>query len=303
MIRSLTVQIGSTSGDDAHLELEVIFSRWDQFDNPDTQRPEFQYRVGVPGDPSHETVAYGHDLRLGSGEGIDHVKAMECLLTFLQSDADKYRAGLDQPHYGGQPNPTSDEAQLARTGDGYTFNALTAEIAYMLSEELGYALEELRDKSGDDPARELALASEALDAVARELSGVSWNADTVERIAAIVGLTGRTIKDVSEADDDDDHLPRMVVGTWYGWQLRHYARGMVGAPSAKWDAMQVHGVGMSPGCESMAELFEWLEQEEAERREQSDEADWINVGSCACSSGARERALYGNVHTDDELGR
>jgi hypothetical protein len=182
MIRSLTIQISSTSGVGPQGELEVVFSRWDQFDTPETQRPEFQYAVRM----GSETLAYGHDLRLASGDGINHVKAMATLIRFLASDGEKYRAQL------GRTTNTSAEAVQHRTGDSYLFNEQTAEWAYELAEELEDAGYELDDD------RERERLSEALDVIALQMSGESWNADTVEKIAAIVRLTGRSIEDVPE---------------------------------------------------------------------------------------------------------
>jgi hypothetical protein len=199
MIRSLTIQIGSTSGLGSQGELEVVFSRYDDFGSA-SQRPEFQYAVRVPGfavgTDSDGTIAYGHDLRLASGSSPDHAQAMATLIDFLAADGEKYRDGLNQPHYDDVVTPTSEEGQLKRTGDGYLFNEQTAEWAYQLSDELGSVREELagayvldREKATTD--------ADALDLIVAAMSGESWNADTVERIAAVVRVTGRQINDVN----------------------------------------------------------------------------------------------------------
>jgi hypothetical protein len=194
MIRSLTIQISSTSGVGPQGELEVVFSRWDQFDSPKTQRPEFQYAVRVPGfavgTDSDGTIAYGHDLRLGSGDGIDHAKAMATLLTFLRSDGEKYADQLRRS------TNTTAEAVQHRTGDSYLFNEQTAQWAYELDDELEYAQQEL-DRSYPVRDAETTTDSDALDLIVAAMSGESWNADTVERIAAVVRVTGRTIEDVN----------------------------------------------------------------------------------------------------------
>ncbi len=38
----------------------------------------------------------------------------------------------------------------------------------------------------------------ALDAIARELDGVEWDADTLDAIAAIIRATGRQVRDIED---------------------------------------------------------------------------------------------------------
>lgn len=349
MIRSLTIQINTTSGPQG--ELEVVFSRWDRM-SAQHERAEFQYAVRVPGfgDDAEGTMAYGHDLRLGAGDGCDHVKAMVVMIDFLLADAEKYGAQLRYS------TNTSAEAVMHRTGDSYLFNEKTAEWAYELDGELALARDELAAREYEGPAIEksnlafftddapLALEEEGhraeaellrrlrleavLDAIQGQLDGVSWNADTVERIAAIIGTTGRKIGDVSEdghapgcyhadCDEDDaavhacdvtcDCAPRdwddsgethsvTAIGNYQGWALRMYGDNARGAePDARYDAHVPGQVALSPGFDTLADLLAWIATNEAAVLDEPRPA-----APCACESGTRERALYGNVHTDEE---
>lgn len=274
MIRSLTIQISSTSG--PQVELEVLFDRWDNIGTA-SERPQFQYAVRVPGFGTDDegTIAYGHDLRLGSGDQIDHVQAMGALLTFLESDAEKYQAQL------GRTTNTSAEALMHRTGESYLFDEQTAEWAYESADELALARAELslHDKRAAQPD------SDALDAIAGQLSGVSWNADTVERVAAIVGATGRKIEepdtgrdvacrtcDDAGCDDcrepqrdsrlDEPEEQRSGLGLaatrdeWFAVQRRY----LVGSAAQHHGSMKVGVWGdvVSNGIEAnMREQFEW----------------------------------------------
>lgn len=263
MIRSLSIQISSTSGVGPQGELEVIFSRYDSIE---AQRAEFQYAIRVPGFGEHAdgTMAYGSDLRLGAGDGIDHVKAMVCLLDFLGSDGEKYAA-----QHRRSTNTTA-EAVQHRTGDSYLFNEQTAEWAHELANELTYARDELAETSAEREQRipETTLQDDALDRIALQLSGISWNADTVERIAAIVAATGRAIDEPeSEPEPDADprlsepeerrSLTRRIWGDqWFVVQRRY----TVSSSASHHSSMEVGFWGdvVSNGSEAgMRKQFEW----------------------------------------------
>jgi hypothetical protein len=127
VIGQLSITISNASGPQGRIE--VIWDRWDG------DRPGFQYRVDADLH-ERECLAYGHDLRLGSGSDPSHVKAMATLLAFLESDAEKYRAAMSA-------RDTSAVAVQERTGDSYSSNEATAEWAYELSDELTAARLEL----------------------------------------------------------------------------------------------------------------------------------------------------------------
>lgn len=139
MIHSLTISITDGHSTVSQGELSVAFDRFDG------SHDQYSYTVTCAG----EQLASGTDLRMPSASGLNHVKAMESLITFLLADAEKYEGLMRRPEIHG----TSDATLYKVTGEVYSFSAKTAEWAYGMSEELaivGLELVPEDDDAGED---------------------------------------------------------------------------------------------------------------------------------------------------------
>ena len=119
MIAKLAVCLGSGSGPEAQITVSWA--------GRDGDRQQYRYAVR---DADGEVLDRGEDLRSGSGDPVDHVDILRCLLTFLIADGESY-ARYEMGGRGEQPP------------DGYLFNIQTAAWAYQVNEELVLAREEL----------------------------------------------------------------------------------------------------------------------------------------------------------------
>lgn len=281
MIHSLTLEVADATG--VQGQLHVAFDRWDG------DRPQFKYEVFlgrvVEEHPASEfdsrrdwsmiekeVLISGDDLRLGSANDADHVEAMAALIDFLLSDAEKYR------EQSGRTTNTSAEALMHRTGDTYTTNELAAQWAYHVDDELAVIREELRAEGPVD-------ACDYCDGTAADHESYCLVPGRQRQADELLAL-------ISAADST--HLPRLPIGGYRGWQVRWYPSGMVDAPEVRFDAIIVGDVGMAPGCDTLADLIEWIDGEEQRRPVEQ------TTGECACDAGLRERGQYGNVHPEDE---